>query len=120
LGRPLCAAFSASNEESGRAWRARARENLRGGLKELIRRGIDRRIFSPLLDEELAVALLLGPMIFRHIFRGSLDKEWLPPGAVEAFLQGPSWNVEGTRDAPGRLEETQAHKRTRHVATSTY
>jgi hypothetical protein len=74
-------------------------EHLRGGLKELLRRGIDKQIFSPLLDEELAVALLLGPMMFRHIFRGSLDKEWLARGAVDAFWRAHARDTKGTHDA---------------------
>ncbi len=100
---PHLIAYSARNEEFGRAWRARAMEHLRGGLKELIRRGIDRQIFSPLLDEELAVALLLGPMVFRHIFRGSLDKDWLARGAVDALLARERSQREGNSRRGGVL-----------------
>ena len=82
---PHLIAYSARNEEFGRAWRARAMERIRAGLKALIRRGIDDGIFPSVLDEELAVALLVGPMMFRHIFSRSLDKEWLARGAVESF-----------------------------------
>jgi hypothetical protein len=85
-------------------------EHLRGGLKDLIRRGIDRQIFSPLLDEELSVALLLGPMVFRHIFRGSLDREWLARGAVEAFWRAHARNVK-ISPAPSAAAESKLHKR---------
>jgi hypothetical protein len=40
------------------------------------------------LDEELGVALLFGPMMFKHIFGPSMDREWLARGAVEAFWKG--------------------------------
>jgi hypothetical protein len=33
-------------------------------LRKLLRRGIDRGIFPARLDEELGVALLLGPMMY--------------------------------------------------------
>jgi AcrR family transcriptional regulator len=113
---PHLIAYSARNEEFGRAWRARAMEHVRGGLKELIRRGIDRQIFSPLLDEELAVALLLGPMMFRHIFRGSLDKEWLARGAVEAFWRANARNGKGSREAAASAPAPKLHKRSSHKA----
>jgi AcrR family transcriptional regulator len=111
---PHLIAFSARNEEFGRAWRARAMEHLRAGLKDLIRRGIDRQIFSPLIDEELGVALLLGPMVFRHIFRGSIDKEWLARGAVEAFWRANARHAKGTHDAVGASSETKPSKRAGH------
>jgi hypothetical protein len=65
----------------------------------------------------LAVALLLGPMMFRHIFRGSLDKEWLARGAVEAFWRAHVRNAKGTHAAqsspPKRKPRTApAHKPT--------
>ena len=86
----------------------------RGGLKELVRRGIDRQIFSPLLDEELSVALLLGPMVFRHIFRGSVDKEWLARGAVDLFWRANARNAKGTHEPVGATHETKSPKRAGH------
>ena len=115
---PHLIAYSARNEEFGRAWRARAMEHLRGGLKELIRRGIDRQIFSPLLDEELAVALLLGPMVFRHIFRGSVDKEWLARGAVDLFWRANARDAKGSHAAVGTSAETKPSKRPSHKPTA--
>ena len=113
---PHLIAYSARNEEFGRAWRARAMERLRSGLKELLRRGIERGIFSPLMDEELAVALLLGPMVFRHIFRGSLDKEWLARGAVDAFWRAHARNPKSAHEVSPSSAETKAHKRAGHKA----
>ena len=82
---PQLVAYSARNHEFGRAWRARVMERARNGVKKLLRRGMERGIFPAALDEDLGVALLFGPMMFRHIFSGSMDKEWLARGAVEAF-----------------------------------
>jgi AcrR family transcriptional regulator len=111
---PHLIAYSARNEEFGRAWRARAMERIRAGLKELVRRGIERGIFPAVLDEELAVALLVGPMMFRHIFRGSLDKEWLARGAVEGFWRANARDAKGPRDATGSAPEVKLHKRPTH------
>ena len=82
---PHLIAYSARHHDFGRARRARAMERARTGIKQLLRRGMQRGIFAATLDEDLGVALLLGPMMFRHIFSGSMDKEWLARGAVEAF-----------------------------------
>jgi len=82
---PQLLAYSARNHEFGRAWRARVIKRARNGVKKLLRRGMERGIFPAVLDEDLGVALLFGPMMFRHIFSGSMDKEWLARGAVEAF-----------------------------------
>lgn len=82
---PHLIAYSARNPEFGRAWRARAMDRARAGLKSLLRRGAARGIFSAVLDEELSVTLLLGPMIFSHIFGPRMDRKWLASGAVESF-----------------------------------
>jgi AcrR family transcriptional regulator len=111
---PHLIAYSAKNEEFGRAWRARAMERIRSGLKELVRRGIERGIFSSVLDEELAVALLVGPMMFRHIFRGSLDKEWLAKGAVESFWRANARDARSAHGAADSTPEAKPHKRSSH------
>jgi AcrR family transcriptional regulator len=82
---PHLIAYSARNEEFGRAWRARVMERSRDFLRRLLRRGVDRGMLPVVLDEELGVALLLGPMMYRHIFGSSVDREWLADGAVNSF-----------------------------------
>jgi AcrR family transcriptional regulator len=82
---PHLIAYSARNQEFGRAWRSRVLERARVGLKKLIRRGMDRGIFPAILDEELAIPLLLGPMLFSHILGARLDRKWLAQGAVNSF-----------------------------------
>ena len=82
---PHLIAYSARNQEFGRAWRMRVMEPARAGLKKLLRRGVEGGIFPAVLDEDLGVALLLGPMLYRHIFGSSLDREWLAQGALDAY-----------------------------------
>jgi AcrR family transcriptional regulator len=92
---PHLLAYSVRNQEFGRAWRARVMERRRAGVKRLLRRGIERGIFPAVLDEDLGVALLIGPMMFRQVFGGSIDKQWLAQGAVDAFWKAyarPEWN----------------------------
>ncbi len=82
---PHLIAYSARNPEFGRAWRARVSERARLGLRKLLHRGMETGIFPVLLDEELSVALLLGPMMYRHIFGPTVDRRWLADGVVDAF-----------------------------------
>jgi AcrR family transcriptional regulator len=82
---PHLIAYSARNEQFGRAWRTRVMERSRNFLRKLLRRGVDRGMLPAVLDEELGVALLLGPMMYRHIFGSSVDRDWLAEGAVNSF-----------------------------------
>jgi hypothetical protein len=83
-------------------------ERARDGLKKLLRRGVRRGIFPALLDEDLGVALLFGPMMFKHIFGPSMDREWLARGTVEAFWKGHA--RDGKRE---NLEQTRGRERIR-------
>ena len=94
---PHLIAYSARNEAFGRAWRTRVMERARQGLKQILRRGVDRGIFPVTLDEDLGVALLLGPMMYRHIFGAAVSMDWLAEGAVESF-----WRAHAR---PGQAEQ---------------
>jgi AcrR family transcriptional regulator len=82
---PHLIAYSARNEQFGRAWKTRVMERSRDFLRKLLRRGVDRGMLPAVLDEELGVALLLGPMMYRHIFGSSVNREWLAEGTVNSF-----------------------------------
>ncbi|HKV23318.1 MAG TPA: TetR/AcrR family transcriptional regulator [Candidatus Acidoferrum sp.] len=82
---PHLLAYSARNLDFARAWKTRVMDRARTSLKEMIRRGVSRGIFPAALDEDLGVALLLGPMMYRHIFGSSVNKDWLADGTVESF-----------------------------------
>ncbi len=65
---PSLIAYSATHPEFGKAWRHRVMEPPRMALKRILRRAIDRGLIPPSLDLDLAMALLLGPMLYTHIF----------------------------------------------------
>lgn len=110
---PHLIAYSARNQEFGRAWRARVMDQPRQGLKKLLKRGIERGIFPSILDEELGVALLIGPMMYRHVFGSSVDRSWLAKGAVDSFWKAyarqeyqQSLTEKRTSAAPGSWSST--------------
>jgi AcrR family transcriptional regulator len=66
---PSLIAYSAVHPEFGKAWRHRVMEPPRQCLKRILRRGIARGVFPTNLDLEAAMALLLGPMLYAHVFQ---------------------------------------------------
>jgi AcrR family transcriptional regulator len=106
---PHLIAYSARNEEFGRAWRARVMDRARTRLRQLLRRGVDRGIFPAVLDEELGVALLLGPMMYSRIFGPAVNKEWLARGAVESFWK--AFAREREKKVKSRKRETRGEER---------
>jgi len=65
---PSLIAYSAIHPEFGKAWRHRVMEPPRQCLKSVLRRGISRGQLPGDLDLESAMALLLGPMLYAHVF----------------------------------------------------
>jgi AcrR family transcriptional regulator len=92
---PHLIAYSARNQEFGRAWRTRVMERSRDCIKKLLRRGVERGAFPAVIDEDLGVALLMGPMMYRHIFGAVIDRDWLAEGTVNSF-----WKANARHEAP--------------------
>lgn len=72
---PQWIAYSARNPAFGRAWRHMVMEPPRQELRRILKLGLDRGELSPALNVELSLALLLGPMIYGHIFQKGPDEE---------------------------------------------
>jgi AcrR family transcriptional regulator len=86
---PHLMAYSARNQAFGIAWRARVSEPGRLRLLAMIKRGQKEGVLRKSLDNEIAVALLLGPVMYKHIFArhfGSKDLKDLELHAANAFL----------------------------------
>jgi AcrR family transcriptional regulator len=107
---PHLVAYAAKNEQFGRAWKTRVMDRARTGLKTLLRRGMNRGIFPAVLDEELGVALLLGPMMYRHIFGPSVSQEWLADGAVESYWKAHARPKLRASNA-GKLKEKRSSRK---------
>lgn len=84
---PSMIAYSAVHLEFGKEWRFRVMEPPRHCIKLILERGIERGLLPRDLDIEAGVSLLLGPVLYTHIFQ----KERLAkapdigPKAAEAF-----------------------------------
>ena len=82
-------AYSARNRAFGDAWRAQVMEPARRALTAMMERGERIGALRPGIDHEVGLALLLGPMIYRHVFvkrtRKPLPKH-LETYVADAFL----------------------------------
>jgi AcrR family transcriptional regulator len=86
---PHMMAYASHNRVFGDAWRSRVLEPVRVALRELMERGKLRGVLKPNLDLEVGLALVLGPMIYRHVFvhrlGGKAPKD-LEVHVAESFL----------------------------------
>jgi len=91
---PSLIAYSAFHPEFGREWRHRVTEPPRQCIKKILRRGISRGQLPADLDVEASVALLLGPMLYAHIFskEDPASKPDLGPVSAASFWRAHSQN----------------------------
>jgi AcrR family transcriptional regulator len=83
---PTMIAYSAAHQEFGTAWRHRVMEPPRICLKRILERGVKSGTLPKSLDMNQAMALLLGPMLYAHIFQKSNPhKSDIGPATAEAF-----------------------------------
>ena len=95
---PQIIAYAGVNTRFGIAWKSKVLDPGRAQAMELIRRGIDNGLLRPDLDASLAVALLLGPLIYAHITRLTPERpEDLPEGVARAF-----WRAFAVQPPPER------------------
>ena len=86
---PQMIAYASRNAALGTAWRARVIEPARIALTDMLKRGEKRGILRSGIDPEMGVALLLGPLIFRHVFNwkaGRKGPKDLEVQVADAFL----------------------------------
>ena len=65
---PALIAYSATHHKFGQEWRNRVMEPGRQCIKRILRRAQRRSQLRKSLNLDTAIALLLGPMVYQHIF----------------------------------------------------
>jgi len=65
---PHLMAYASHNRVFGDAWRSRVLDPVRTALREMMERGKQRGVLKPDLDPEVGLAMILGPMLYRHVF----------------------------------------------------
>ncbi|MGA8595846.1 MAG: TetR/AcrR family transcriptional regulator [Bryobacteraceae bacterium] len=106
-------AYSAHNPTFGKTWRAMAIEPARQELRQILARGIENGQLVPDLNQELAVILLLGPLLYAKIF-GLTDSprfKHLPNQVVDAFWRAFSVKPREEADRLQLAEFTETGRR---------
>jgi AcrR family transcriptional regulator len=86
---PHMIAYASRNRTLGTTWRARVIEPGRAALIQIIKRGEKRGLLRRGIDPEIGIALLFGPMMYRHVFimkAGGKAPKDLEMHVVDAFL----------------------------------
>lgn len=106
---PAMIAYSAVHQEFGEAWRHRVMEPSRVCLKRILRRGIKRRILPATLDMDTAMALLLGPLLYGHVFNRGMDRGGRDLGqlAAESFWKAYRVGGSGLKSGSARAERSK-------------
>jgi AcrR family transcriptional regulator len=86
---PHLMAHAARNPAFGKAWRARVLDPPRQQLTRILERGIERGQLSPHVNIDLAMALLLGPMMYVRVHKlvNARVPDRLVEQIVSAFLK---------------------------------
>ncbi|MGA8743131.1 MAG: TetR/AcrR family transcriptional regulator [Terracidiphilus sp.] len=110
---PSLIAYSAVHPEFGKAWRHRVMEPPRQCLKRVLRRGMSRGLLPSNLDLEAAMALLLGPMLYAHVFHKEQHPNApdLGPVTAQAFWRAHSQVREQRMEKAGIKKDSSAAKR---------
>jgi len=84
---PHFMAYASRNPAFGLAWRARVMEPPRVQIIQILKRAITGKELPANLDLDLSVALLVGPMMYRHILMMNKVKlpDDMPERVVAAF-----------------------------------
>jgi AcrR family transcriptional regulator len=96
---PHMMAYASHNRVFGNAWRSRVVEPVRVALLAMMERGKLRGILRPELDPEVGLALVLGPMIYRHVFVHKLGGK--APKDLEVHVANSFLAAFGAKEALG-------------------
>ncbi|MGO9339828.1 MAG: TetR/AcrR family transcriptional regulator [Terracidiphilus sp.] len=111
---PAMIAYSAVHQEFGEAWRHRVMEPSRTCLRRILRRGIKRGLLPGSLDFDAAMALLLGPLLYRHIFHRGDPSASNDFGRVAAESFWRAYGV-GGEGAKGETAHPERHSKAKRI-----
>jgi AcrR family transcriptional regulator len=113
---PHLVSYGIRNPAFGKAWRLRVLEPPRTELAGLLRHARAQGTLSKEVDIEVAIAMLLGPLFYRHIM-GMVDRPIsprLPEDVVDAFLKSQAAGA-GVAGKSRRPAAARSSRRTRRV-----
>lgn len=101
---PHFMAYAARNPAFGKAWRARVMQPSRIQLMQLLKRSIAEGLVPADLNLDVSVALLMGPMIYRHLL--ALMGRKLPENMVERVVDA-FWRAHSRTSPPSSKKQSK-------------
>ena len=102
---PSLIAYSATHKEFGIAWRSRVMEPGRKCIKRILRRAQRRGQLQSNLNMDTAIAILLGPMLYQHIFEKDVrrSRSGIASHVAQTFCKAFARNCENSsKNTSGR------------------
>jgi AcrR family transcriptional regulator len=84
---PQMIAYSATHQEFGKTWRSRVMEVPKRRLKRILQQAMKDGRLTKTLDLNICYALLVGPLMFLHIFGSEYEHVALGNAAAETFCK---------------------------------
>lgn len=108
---PSLIAYSAVHPEFGRAWRQRVTEPSRRAVRGILQRAIRRGQLPRNLPLDTAIAILLGPMLYVHIFykEDPRKKPDIGPDVAAAFCR--AWQISARPAKPAKRRSPRTQNR---------
>jgi AcrR family transcriptional regulator len=116
---PHLVSYGVRNPAFGKAWRLRVLEPPRTQLAALLRHARAEGSLSKSVDIDVAIAMLLGPLFYRHIMSmvGRPIPSHLPEAIVEAFLKSQGLDLGRARE-PRHAAAARGSRRRRGLPPS--
>src|SRR5262249_15572258 len=96
---PHLMAYAARNPSFGQAWRERFFDPPRAELRQLLERAIAQRQLPHGLDRDLAIALLLRPLMYGHVLKRMQGEA---PANLPAQVVAAFWKAHALAPPPAR------------------
>jgi hypothetical protein len=80
-------AYSATHLEFGKTWRSRVMEGPKRRVRRILEQAMGDGRLNKTLEVSICQALLLGPMMFLHIFGSDFDVITLGRASAETFCR---------------------------------
>jgi AcrR family transcriptional regulator len=94
---PHLMAYAARNREFGMQWRSRAIERPRRQITEILKRAVAQGKLPASLNYEMSIAILLGPMLYQHIFLKNSGSPAKLPAELAAHVVEGFWKTNAGR-----------------------
>jgi AcrR family transcriptional regulator len=104
---PQMVAYSAIHQEFGNAWRTRVMERPRKRISRILSAAMSEGRLPSEMDMNVCFALLLGPMMYKHIFGRQMECRSETGQANQSLLGTAKWIPSAAPETPTQPAQTE-------------